>query len=115
MKDFRKNPQWSFSCCLALLLPLNDLRGEISGLAGRDILMQQLQHGKMDIPSVSGALNESQVVSFGLESKDDIEVTEERDRDKTTGRGEKRIEECALTFANISIHELPRGAHLEQS
>ena len=104
MKEYRRNPQWSFSCCLALLLSLNDLQGEIRGLAGRDILMQQLQNGKMDMPSVSGALNESQAVNFGLETIDDIEVTEERNLDSTTGKREMRIEECVLSFANVSIH-----------
>ena len=115
MKDFRKNPQWSFSCCLALLLPLNDLQGEIRGLAGRDILMQQLQNGKMDMPSVSGALNESQAVNFGLETTDDIKVTEERHLHSTTGKGEMRIDECVLSFANISICELPSGGQQKRS
>ena len=115
MKDFRKNPQWSFSCCLALQLPLNDLQGEIRGLAGRDILMQQLHNGKMDMPSVSGAVTENQAVNFDLETIDDTEVNEERDLDNTTGKGEMRVKECVLTFANISIHELPSGAHQKQS
>ena len=52
-----------------LLLPLNDLHGEIRGLTGRNILKQQLQTGKIDMPSMSGALKDSGVANFGLEDE----------------------------------------------
>ncbi|KAK2556245.1 hypothetical protein P5673_021865 [Acropora cervicornis] len=67
-QKWRTNPQWSFSCCLALLLPLNDLHQEIRGMTGRNILQQQLQSGNVSMPSVSGALKESGAVSFDLTS-----------------------------------------------
>ena len=65
-KEWRKNPQWSFSCCLALLLPLNDLQQEVLGMTGKNFLKQQLQTGKVDMPSLSGALKESGAVSIEL-------------------------------------------------
>ena len=65
-KEWRKNPRWSFSCCLALLLPLNDLHQEVLGMTGKNVLKQQLKSGKVDMPSLSGALKESGAVSIEL-------------------------------------------------
>ncbi|XP_015763090.1 PREDICTED: uncharacterized protein LOC107342147 [Acropora digitifera] len=65
-KEWRKNPRWSFSCCLALLLPLNDLQQEVLGMAGENVLKQQLKTGNVDMPSLSGALKESGAVSIKL-------------------------------------------------
>ena len=60
-KEWRKNPTWSFSCFLALLLPLNDLQGEIRGIVGKNMLKTQLQSGVTGKPSIaakdSGALS----------------------------------------------------------
>ena len=65
-KEWRKNPRWSFSCCLALLLPLNDLQQEVLGMTGKDEPTQQLQTGNVDLPPLSGALKESGDVSIEL-------------------------------------------------
>ena len=65
-KEWRKNPRWSFSCCLALLLPLNDLQQEVLGMAGKNVVKQQLKTGNVDMPSLSGALKESGLVSIEL-------------------------------------------------
>ena len=65
-KEWRKNPRWSFSCCLALLLPLNDLQQEVLGMTGKNVLTQPLQTGNVDMPSLSGSLKESGVVSIEL-------------------------------------------------
>ncbi|XP_078343264.1 cysteine repeat modular protein A-like [Oculina patagonica] len=58
-KEWRKNPQWSFSCCLALLLPLNDLRGEMSGLAETNVFKSQLKSGEMEMPTILIAVEDS--------------------------------------------------------
>ena len=68
MKEWRKNPQWSLSCCLALLLPLNDLQNEIRGMTGKSLMKEQVQTGQFNAPSVSGTLKESGAVSFDLVS-----------------------------------------------
>ena len=65
-KEWRKNPRWSLSCCLALLLPLNDLQQEVLGMTGKNVLKQQLKSGNVDMPSLSGALKESGAVSIEL-------------------------------------------------
>ena len=56
VKEWRKNPRWSFSCCLALLLPLNDLEGEIFGLAETEILKSQLQTGETEMSTILSAV-----------------------------------------------------------
>ena len=65
-KEWRQNPRWSFSCCLALLLPLNDLQQEVLGMTGQNVVKQQLKTGNVDMPSLSGALKESGAVSIEL-------------------------------------------------
>ncbi len=67
LNDWRKNPHWSFSCCLGLLLPLNDLQGEIRGLAGGNIFKNQLQTGQIDKPSIFSAVKNSGAIDVTLE------------------------------------------------
>ena len=67
IKEWRKNPQWSFSCCLALLLPLNELQGELRGLAGQNILKNHLQTGQIEKPSLISAVKDSGAIDVTLE------------------------------------------------
>ena len=110
IKEWRKNPKWSISCCLALLLPLNELQGEIRGLVGRNVLKQQLQTGKIDMPSMSRALKESGAVDFNLED-DEGSSPEERDQDKVKANKGTCVEQGVLTLAEISIYPLPRETY----
>ncbi|KAL9967727.1 hypothetical protein ACROYT_G026017 [Oculina patagonica] len=71
LKEWRKNPHWSFSCCLGLLLPLNDLQGEIQGIAGTDILENQLQSGHIDNPTILSEVKDSGVIDVTLEEDDE--------------------------------------------
>ncbi|KAL9967809.1 hypothetical protein ACROYT_G026105 [Oculina patagonica] len=66
-KEWRKNPHWSFSCCLGLLLPLNDLQGEIRGIAGTNILSNQLQSGQIDKPDLLSEVKDSGAIDVILE------------------------------------------------
>jgi len=59
LKEWRKNPHWSFSCCLALILPLVSLPGEISGFGGTNIVNNQLQTGDIERTTIAAALQES--------------------------------------------------------
>ncbi|KAL9967739.1 hypothetical protein ACROYT_G026031 [Oculina patagonica] len=70
LKEWRKNPHWSFSCCLGLLLPLNDLQGEIHGIAGMDILENQLQSGHIDKPAILSEVKDIGLVDVSLEKGD---------------------------------------------
>ena len=125
IKEWRKNPQWSFSCCLALLLPLNDLFNEIRGMAGKNVLTEQVQTGTFNVPSVSSAINESGAVSFELatiheQPKESVEPRsvnidfeesdnggfEEEDADKVAF--DARKESGAVSFELASIHEPPK-------
>ena len=125
IKEWRKNPQWSFSCCLALLLPLNDLFNEIRGMAGKNVLTEQVQTGTFNVPSVSSAINESGAVSFELatiheQPKESVEPPsvnidfeesdnggfEEEDADKVAF--DARKESGAVSFELASIHEPPK-------
>ncbi|XP_078377181.1 uncharacterized protein LOC144660438 [Oculina patagonica] len=66
-KEWRKNPHWSLSCCLGLLLPLNDLQGEIHGLVDADILKNQLQTGQFEQPTIVSAVKDSGAIDVTLE------------------------------------------------
>ena len=104
IKEWRKNPKWSFSCCLALLLPLNELQGEIQGLTGRNILNQQLQTGGIEMPSIGDVLKETGAVDISLLEDKDSESEQEQE-----GNNEISIGQGLLTLAKVSIHELLRG------
>lgn len=65
-KIWRNNPHSSFSCCLALLLPLNDLKGEIHGLDGNNVIDNQLVTGEIETLTVVGAVKASGVIDVTL-------------------------------------------------
>ena len=98
VKEWRKNLKWSFTCCLALLLPRNELQGEMQGLTERNILRQQLQSGGIEMQSITVTLKHSGAVE---------------DHDSESEQQEMTINEISrqgvLTFAEISTHELQRG------
>ena len=122
-KEWRKNPRWSFSCCLALLLPLNDLQQEVLGMTGKNVLTQQLQTGNVDMPSLSGSLKESGAVSIELTifpdhpeetSGSPSEETEtgpkkERNADKGTVITGDEPEKRAMTRKNEVKQQLQTG------
>ena len=66
-KEWRKNPHWSFSCCLALVLPLVDLHGEIQGMVGKNVLNTQLQTGNFEMTTLRGAVKDSGAFDVTLE------------------------------------------------
>ena len=106
VKEWRKNPEWSLSCCLALLLPLHQLQGETRGLTGsRNIRKQQLQTGGIEIPSIASTLKESGAVDITLEDHN----AEREQKEKTTD--EKSNEQGVDTIAKLVIHQPPRGTY----
>ena len=68
-KEWRKNPHWSLSCCLALLLPLNDLQGEVSGLASTDVLKSQLKTGDMEMTTILIDVQDNGVIDVNPEGE----------------------------------------------
>ncbi len=85
LKEWRKNPHLSFSCCLALLLPLNDLQGEMSGFSETDVLESQIKSGEMGMSTILIAMEDSGAVEErrkeqgenGKRSYDDAMETQE--------------------------------------
>ena len=67
IKEWRRNPHWSFSCCLAALLPLNNLQGEIQGLVEVNGLQSQPHTGKFEKPTILSAVKDSGAIDVTLE------------------------------------------------
>ena len=117
LKEWLKSPKWSFSCCLALLLPLNDLQGEVRGFAGRNVFKNQLQTGKMNMPSISSSFQDTGAINFSLE-KDQPELTDERNSDHEEIPGNKskkqtktRVNGKESIFTKISVHKVRKMAY----
>ena len=75
-QEWRKNPHWSFSCCFGLLLPINDLQGEIHCLVDAvSVHKPQLQTGEMQF---------GEAVNFARErDKKDVEkAIKKQDEDR---------------------------------
>ena len=68
-KKWRKNPKLSFSCCLEVLLPLNNLQGEVSALAE----INQLQSGQEKMSAIVTRENADQVGNNSMEVQDGSE------------------------------------------
>ncbi|XP_078377854.1 uncharacterized protein LOC144661006 [Oculina patagonica] len=101
-KEWRKNPHWSLSCCLGLLLPLNDLQGEIHGLMDADCIHKnQLQTGQFEKPTIFSAVKDSGAIDVTLEDE------EKRDGDIVKKQDENRQD------VGISDTRLHQGTQTE--
>ena len=115
IKEWRKNPEWSLSCCLALLLPLRNLQGEIGGLAGRDIPRQQLQTGRIDIPPTAYTERDNAAVIIMLqdyydaERKEEEEEEEEEEEDDDDTANQITVGQGVVTVVEVIIHPPPSG------
>ena len=74
IKEWRKNPHWSISCCLALIIPLNDLQEELGGLQEANVLQKQLQTGQIEKPSILSAVKNSGTIDITLEEGEDDSI-----------------------------------------
>ena len=102
LKEWRKNPHWSLSCCLALLLPLNDLQGEISGLVGSstNILDNQLQTGQTEDTTIFAAVKDSGAIDVSLDEgqqDDDSSMEDQREKCPEAERGETKCHKGSQT------------------
>ena len=73
LKEWRKNPQWSLSCCLALFLPLISLPGDISGLVETNIINSQLDTGDIEMPTIKAAVEDTGIMDAALEETEEGE------------------------------------------
>ena len=74
IKGWRQNPHWSLSCCLALIIPLNDLQEELGGLQEANVLQNQLQTGQIEKPSILSAVKSSGTIDKTLEEGEDDSI-----------------------------------------
>lgn len=115
--EWRKNPQWSFSCCLALLLPLKDLQEDFGGLDATNVLTSQLQSGDFDVPTILAGVKQSGVIDTTLEESgqgdDSTEEThgsfhvEYRNKHRQQGT---QTEPLSLSIARTVAHEQTKVA-----
>ena len=104
LKEWRKNPHWSISCCLALLLPLNDLQGDIRGMTATDVLKSQLQTGDIDMPTILGVVKDSGAIDVTLEEGKQDDDHSQEVKQSNSYRGTK--------YSNAQYH---RGTQTELS
>ncbi|XP_078384147.1 uncharacterized protein LOC144666621 [Oculina patagonica] len=125
LKEWRNNPHWSFSCCLALLLPLSDLQGEIAGMAGTNVLKTQVQTGEFEMVTLSGVIKDIGAIDVTLEENegsddDGGETVEAKDDNRqavkysSTKRDQGIQTELLSLFTtpNDTVHESIEEAHL---
>ena len=94
LKEWRKNPYWSFSCCLGFVLPLIALPGEISGLTGTNVLDTQLDTGQMEMTTITDAVKDSGVVDITLEETEQHDNTPAVEQDDNCNGDQYNIEKC---------------------
>ncbi|KAL9962148.1 hypothetical protein ACROYT_G031227 [Oculina patagonica] len=67
LQEWRKNPHWSFTCCLALFLPINSLQGDIRGLTETNVFKTRLQSGEFEMVTLQAAVQDSGAINVTLE------------------------------------------------
>ena len=119
-KEWRKNPHWSFSCCLALLLTLNELQGEIGRLSETNMLNNQLDTGEFSVPTLIGAVKDSGAIDVKIEENEEgDDVTAEvhcsyqntECKKKRSHQG-TQTNPFSLPIADIRDHEPFEEAHM---
>ncbi len=119
-KEWRKNPHWSFSCCLGLLLPLSDLQGEIHGLVDADILKNQLQTGQFDQPTILSTVKDSGAIDIFLEEDEQldgnrVEIQDANRQDVEHGDTKRhqgtQTELCRIPIADFVAHGPMTDSH----
>ena len=114
-KEWRKNRHYSFSCCLALFLPLVNLLGEIEGMVGTNLLSSQLQTGDFELTTVRAAVQDSGAFDVTLgegEQADDHALDLQNDNrpvakisNKKCHQGTQTEISSLLTVADFPAHE----------
>ena len=87
-KEWRKNPHCSFTCCLALFLPLLDLQSEIRGMVGTNVMKTQLQTGNFEITTLRAAVKDSGAFDVTLEEEEqgDDHALDQQDDDRQVAK-----------------------------
>ena len=72
LKEWRKNPHASLSCCLDLILPLVDLQGELSSVSGADVLNAPLDTGNIDMSTIADAVKNSEAMGSSIKDENPV-------------------------------------------
>ena len=107
IKKWRQNPQWSLSCCLALVLPLTGLQSEMLGMTGKNVLRQQLRTGEIGKPTISGTFKDSGAADISLEDNE-TSPTEENDHGGVSTNFENFTKRSPSNLAKATVHEQKR-------
>ena len=71
------------------------------------MLKQQLQTGRMEMPSIANTLRDSGAVNITLEDDDDDDEDAEREQEEEN-TNEVNLKQGLLSLAGVSIFKLPR-------
>jgi len=106
LKEWRKNPHWSFSCFVALILPLIGMSGDISGLAGTNVLNTQLDAGHMEMTTIVDAMKDIGAIDITLEEdqQDDDNPTEVQEDSYNGGQQNNNKKNNQRTQTKLSTH-----------
>ena len=116
--EWRKNPQWSFSCCLALFLPLKDLQEDFGGLDVTNVLTSQLQTGHFNVPTILSGVKQSGAIDITLEERGQCDDSTEEvhgsschveNRNKRCQQG-TQTEPLSLLIAHTMAHNQTKEA-----
>ena len=105
-----------------MLLPLNDLQGEVRGLVGKNVLRTQLQTGDFEMTTLRGAVKNSGAFDVTLqegEQDDDHALDLHDDNRRVTKISNKKCHQgtqtellLLLTVADFPVHEPIEDTHL---
>lgn len=93
-----------------MLVPLNDLQGELRVLAEANVLKGQLEIEQVEKPSILSAMQDSGAIDVTLEEGDDdnMKIQEERHQDavyKHTRRHQgTQTEICLVPITDVLLH-----------
>ena len=108
LKEWRKNPQWSFSCFLALFLPLIDLSGDIGGLVETNVINTQLDTGQMEMTTITDTVKDSGAFNVTVEEGAHREAWENIDRvEEFCNKKRQKATQTELTtyYSSVDVGE----------
>ena len=80
------------------------------GLSGKSLFQQQLQSGKMDMPTMSGALKDSGTINFSLEEDEEKQGGEKNESKLKLFKGIGNVQDD-ITLTEVTIHETTAGKY----
>ena len=101
-KEWRKNPHCSFSCCLGLFLPLNDLQDEARRQAGKNVLRTQLQTGDFEVITLDVTIED------GEQGYDHAKIVKTKRH-----QGTQTEFLTILAVADVQVHEPFQDTHFK--